>query len=396
MPMNFGPLNQEGGERRLNVLITRARRRLEVYSNFLADDLDLARTNARGVAALKTFLRYAQTGTLDVPNASGRGADSPFEEAVAHELRARGHMVDHQVGSAGFFIDLAVVDPRRPGRYLLGIECDGATYHSARSARDRDRLRQQVLEDLGWTIHRVWSTDWFMHPQREVERVADAIGRAAAATHRPTGVPKSPPSAPVQRIDDGASAVGRDEEGRPYRMATPSLQPGFLMNSNEVADEVVLERIRQIVQVEGPIHLEETALRLANAAGLQRAGPRIRARVKTLAQRGATKGLLRKKADFLWRVEPEGVEFRRRDGQLPARLRKPDMIAPEEIGAALQRAVLLSFGIDEDGAITEASRLFGFQRVGKDIRARFRAVLRDLVVSGVVQDRDGQLHVMKR
>ena len=185
MPMNFGPLNQEGGERRLNVLITRARRRLEVHANFVADDLDLDRTNARGVEALKTFLKYAETGLLDVPKASGQEADSPFEEAVADALRARGHTVAHQVGSAGFFIDLAVVDARQRGRYLLGIECDGATYHSARSARDRDRLRQQVLEGLGWTIHRIWSTDWFMHRKRELERVEEAI-RRATSTATPT------------------------------------------------------------------------------------------------------------------------------------------------------------------------------------------------------------------
>ena len=222
MPMNFGPLNQEGGERRLNVLITRARRRLEVHANFVADDLDLARTNARGVTALKTFLHYAETGILDVPKASGQDADSPFEEAVADELRARGHTVDHQVGSAGFFIDLAVVAPRRPGRYLLGIECDGATYHSARSARDRDRLRQQVLEGLGWTIHRIWSTDWFMRPQREIEKVDEAIRRAGAATHRPAAIAKSSPSIPVQRIDGSVSTVRRDERGRPYRIAAPN------------------------------------------------------------------------------------------------------------------------------------------------------------------------------
>ena len=185
MPMNFGPLNQEGGERRLNVLITRARRRHEVHANFVADDLDLDRTNARGVEALKTFLKYAETGLLDVPKASGQEADSPFEEAVADALRARGHTVAHQVGSAGFFIDLAVVDARQRGRYLLGIECDGATYHSARSARDRDRLRQQVLEGLGWTIHRIWSTDWFMHRKRELERVEEAI-RRATSTATPT------------------------------------------------------------------------------------------------------------------------------------------------------------------------------------------------------------------
>ena len=180
MPMNFGPLNKEGGERRLNVLITRARQRLEVHANFVAGDLDLRRTGARGVEALKVFLQYAETGVLDVPRATGQEADSAFEEAVAEALRARGHDVHHQVGSAGFFIDLTVVDPRRPGRYLLGIECDGAAYHSARSARDRDRLRQQVLKGLGWTIHRIWSTDWFKYPTRELEdgRGSDRTSRA--------------------------------------------------------------------------------------------------------------------------------------------------------------------------------------------------------------------------
>ena len=392
MPMNFGPLNQEGGERRLNVLITRARLRLEVHANFVADDLDLARTNARGVAALKTFLHYAETGILDVPKASGQDVDSPFEEAVADELRARGHTVDYQVGSAGFFIDLAVVDPGRPGRYLLGIECDGATYHSARSARDRDRLRQQVLEGLGWTIHRIWSTDWFMHPRREIEKVDEAIRRAGSGKHLPAAGAKPRPSAPVQRIDDGVSPARRDEGGRPYQIATPNVQPGFLMNPNEVADEAVLERIRQVVQVESPIHVEETALRIANAAGLQRAGTRIRARVRGLAHRGKTNGLFRMKGDFLWRMEQERVEFRRRDGELPSRLRRPDMIAPEEIGAALQAAVHSSYGIDANGAITEASRMFGFKRVGKEIQTRFQAVLRDLVTVGILQERSGQIH----
>ena len=396
MPMNFGPLNQEGGERRLNVLITRARRRLEVYSNFVADDLDLARTNARGVAALKTFLRYAQTGILDVPKPSGRDADSPFEKAVAEDLRALGHTVEHQIGSAGFFIDLAVVDPGQPGRYLLGIECDGATYHSARSARDRDRLRQQILEGLGWTIHRIWSTDWFMHRQREIDKVDEAIRRAGTGGPLPAVSAKPSPSIPVERDDVAVSQAGRDEDGQPYRLAAPRVPAGNLANVGEVDDETVIEGIREIVEVESPIHLEEAALRLAVAAGLQRAGTRIRARVKSLARRATNRGLLHMKGDFLWRTEQEPLQFRRRDGQLPGRLRKPEMIAPEEIGTALQRAVRSSFGIDEDGAITVASRLFGYQRVGREIRTRFRAVLNDLVAAGVLQERGGHLHVPRQ
>ncbi|WP_460503758.1 AAA domain-containing protein, partial [Hymenobacter agri] len=141
LAMSFGPLNGDGGERRLNVLITRARQRCEVFTSLSADDLDLSRTAARGVAALKTFLEYAQTGRLAQAEDTGRSPESPFEEAVLRALTARGYQLRPQVGSQGFYIDLAVVDPEQPGRYVLGIECDGAMYHSARSARDRDRLR---------------------------------------------------------------------------------------------------------------------------------------------------------------------------------------------------------------------------------------------------------------
>lgn len=159
LAMNFGPLNRPGGERRLNVLISRARRRCEVFTSLTADDIDTTRTPSAGVAALKTFLHYAQTGLIETSAPTGRPADSDFEEQVRRELSAHGYTVHAQVGCAGFFIDLAVVDPDQPGRYLLGIECDGASYHSARSARDRDRLRQNVLDGLGWCIYRIWPTD---------------------------------------------------------------------------------------------------------------------------------------------------------------------------------------------------------------------------------------------
>ena len=389
MPMNFGPLNQEGGERRLNVLITRARRRLEVHANFVAGDLDLGRTGARGVEALKTFLQYAETGVLDVPRLTGQEADSPFEEAVAEALQGRGHEVHHQVGSAGFFIDLAVVDRRQPGRYLLGIECDGASYHSARSARDRDRLRQQVLEGLGWTIHRIWSTDWFKYPARELEKAEGAIrqtelGRSSAADVQ---APTNPTR--FERDEGGDLAV---ERGRPYELADPDVQLG-VREFHEMDDATVLAWILQVVQVEGPVHVDETAFRIANAAGLQRAGTRIRDRIRSLARWGGVNGRLTVKGDFLWRIDEEGMEFfRRRDeDELPGRLRRPEVIAPEEVGAALRQAVQASQGIDVDGAVAEASRLFGFKRLGREIQTRFRAVLRDLVTVGDVQECGGQL-----
>ena len=175
LSMNFGPLNKSGGERRMNVLISRAKLRCEVFTNLRAEDLDLGNTGAAGMRVLKTFLQYAATGNLDVPQETGAEADSPFEEAVERALQGIGYDVRRQVGSGGYRVDLAIVDPKQPGRYLLGIECDGATYHRSRSARDRDRLRQQVLENLGWRIHRIWSTDWFMNPRKCLQGVVQAL-----------------------------------------------------------------------------------------------------------------------------------------------------------------------------------------------------------------------------
>ena len=146
--MGFGPVSAEGGERRLNVLSTRARSRCEIFCSFAAGDIDLDRARGEGARVLKQFLQYAETGLLEEQVSTSQDANSPFEEAVAYVMEGLGYKVDKQVGSAGFKIDLAVRHPRQPGRYMLAVECDGATYHRALWARERDRLRQEVLENM--------------------------------------------------------------------------------------------------------------------------------------------------------------------------------------------------------------------------------------------------------
>ena len=120
-------------------------------------------------------------------SATGRSFDSDFEEAVALEIEKLGYQYHPQVGMAGFFIDIGVLDPRQPERYLLGVECDGAAYHSSKYARDRDRLRQQILASRGWQLHRIWSTDWFYHRDREVQKLRAAIERALMPGTSPNG-----------------------------------------------------------------------------------------------------------------------------------------------------------------------------------------------------------------
>lgn len=178
LAMDFGALNRDGGERRLNVAVTRARQELIVFSGFTADQIDVSRSKALAVQDLKTFLDYAERGAIALPavdRGSVGGFDSPFEEAVSSELERRGWRVVPQVGISGFRIDLGIKHPDLAGIYLAGIECDGATYHRSATARDRDKVREQVLRGLGWKILRVWSTDWWFEHKACAERLHENL-----------------------------------------------------------------------------------------------------------------------------------------------------------------------------------------------------------------------------
>jgi len=176
LSLNFGPLNQQGGERRLNVLISRARQKCVVFANFSASNLKLGNTSSRGVQALKVFLEYANTGTLS--SLRDTGFDSPFEKAVHDFLALNKIETDPQVGTAGYRIDLGLPHPTLSGQYVLGIECDGRKYHSSPVARERDRLRSQVLKERGWELYRVWSTDWYHSRSAAEERLLNAVKSA--------------------------------------------------------------------------------------------------------------------------------------------------------------------------------------------------------------------------
>jgi very-short-patch-repair endonuclease len=192
----FYPVNrQDDGHRRLNVLFTRAKRKIVLFSSLQAEDILVSESSAPGVRVLRDYLGYARDGRVERGNVGDEEADSPFETSVAGALRALGHNVTLQVGVAGYRIDLAVSHPEELGRFVLGIECDGATYHSAKSARDRDRLRQEALERLGWRLARVWSTDWFRDPVGQTERLSREISSALAE------LPASP-SARQRLIED--------------------------------------------------------------------------------------------------------------------------------------------------------------------------------------------------
>jgi very-short-patch-repair endonuclease len=170
----FGPINGLAGRRRLNVLFTRAKQKVVTFSSMTAADIEADERNA-GAYMLKRWLEYTASGVLDVGEETENEPDSEFEVFVIDQIRSMGCKPVPQVGVAGYFVDIGIRHPEWPHGFILGVECDGATYHSAKSARDRDRLRQEILENLGWRLHRIWSTDWFNNPGQEADRLRRVI-----------------------------------------------------------------------------------------------------------------------------------------------------------------------------------------------------------------------------
>jgi very-short-patch-repair endonuclease len=352
--MNFGPLNQAGGERRLNVLITRARRKCAVFTNLTADDLDLSRAAGAGVRVLKAFLAYAQKGRLDAPVPAGTGHESDFEEEVHAALQKMGYDVSAQVGSGEFRIDLAVADPRGKGRFLLGIECDGARYHSAQWARDRDRLREAVLRGLGWTIHRIWSTDWFRNREEALRRCVAAIEESKKVRAGPPDTSREP-------------ALRRAKDAPPPGPPPPPAYDSAKLRAKlgdahlaEIDPASLASFIAEIVDREGPLHKEELRRRIFESID-QRAGAKKQAAIDEALALAASRGTIRARGDFLWPREERAVVPRDRSS-LPDVSREIGYVCDEECRATLRRVVEEACGCGAEEAEVQAVKVLGIKR----------------------------------
>ncbi len=278
LPHRFGPLTQDVGYRRLNVAVTRAKRRMCVISSFSHDEIDLNRSGSRGVQLLKAYLEYAASGGTRLPEDERAGEVSlnAFEADVRDALEARGVKTRPQFGASRYRIDLVAMHPEKSGRPVLAIECDGASYHSSATARDRDRLRQAHLQRLGWRFHRIWSTDWFYHREQEIERAIAAYQEAVRAAD-------SPDAAPPQATG-GAQSMRQAQQQPVARQRGPRPR----VPVHETIDQYSDRELRQIAEwviSDGFLRTDEELIReIFKVLPFDRLGNRIRERLKIVVE----------------------------------------------------------------------------------------------------------------
>lgn len=399
MSMNFGPLNREGGERRLNVAITRATTEVVVFASFDPSMIDLSRTKARAVADLKAYLDYASRGPralVEAARVAGHDRyDSDFEAAVAEHLRQRGWDVRTQIGVSKFRIDLGIVHPDAPGRFLAGVECDGATYHRSPTARDRDRVRHIVLENLGWRLVRVWSTDFFVDERQEVERLDAKLLQILEADRSATPADDltstsiwqdddAPPS-DLESDDDPTEATDAEMNellapalSTPVPVPasarisgftgaeTPTSEPaGPFMESERFYDDDYEPTLRElaasIIDAEGPIVFRLLSERIARAHDFARTGKIIKKTVWRSVQRLRPTSRTPDEQVVFW---PRGVEptttsaFRGLDDR-----RWNDVPYPEKLGLAEAAG-----STDVDQVVRHVAAVAGIARVTQRLR----------------------------
>lgn len=394
MYMNFGPLSKEGGHRRLNVAVTRAKYNVKLVGSIVPTDIDTEKTSAEGVRLLRSYIEFAQQGIValqkELSYVNSLDFDSPFEEAVYDFLSDNGYNVVTQVGCSGFRIDMAVKHPSQSGRFAIGIECDGATYHSSRTARERDRLRQTVLEDMGWTIYRIWSTDWIKDQKTEGQKLIAAIEKALERIPNYHIEEKEM----LDDIDTVVSTIEIEEDFGIDDM--PDNGYGFI--PYQLTDLSVYshlsgyEIIKKVIEIEQPIHFEELCRRVAPLFGNLKATSKVREGVEYQFRWHLAEAIERK-GDFISLKNFDQLQVRVPNGD-DGYVRPISYISDDELGKAMRRIAKRSYGITLDDLFIATAREFGYKRMGENIVSALRAAYEKILNARKIREVDGKVNVM--
>ena len=307
--------------------------------------------------------------------------ESPFEESVLQTVRSWGYVAEPQVGAAGFRIDMAIRHPEKAGLFVLGIECDGYQYHAAPAARDRDRLRDQVLAGLGWRLHRIWGTSWYRDRAVEEERLRNAIEQAIAGKNAGLRRSRSVPSRrEVETVPAEPHSEFRWQE--PYTKAQRVSLPYWVEPAEPGNHLHLVEPVRQIALAEGPIHMETLSERVREWWGIGRVSARLRDNLDLAIKKS---DLLREN-DFIDIPDRPVTRVRCKDN-----VRKPEHIHIDEFALAAELLVADVGGATRDEVLTTLARLFGWARRGSLVEARLNEAIDRVVAAGRLVEVDGKL-----
>lgn len=401
MYMNFGPLSRNGGFRRLNVAITRAKYNVKLVGSIYPTDIDVEKTNSEGVKMLRSYIEFAINGESVLQNELSYNnnieLESPFEEAVYEFLNENGYNVATQVGCSGYRIDLAVRHPRLSGRFVLGIECDGATYHSARTARERDRIRQTILEDIGWKIYRIWSTDWIKDTKTEGDKLLEYVKKCIDEYQDDelNSDNKINENSMLNSISenllDAKEKIDEDiqENQNSYGFKYYVETNVYDVERNCNDREYLADLIRYVVRNEAPIHFELLCKRLACIFGRKKATSVVKNWIKSVDN--LIEDEVKFKENFYWWREETRVEVRiPKDDEKP---RAINYICVEEVAECMLIIVRNSFGITKENLLLETGRTLGFNRSGKNINIAMEKAYEYLLLHYEVKTIDNKVTV---
>ena len=388
-PNRFGPINQEGGQRRLNVAITRAKWRMDVVHSLRASDI---RSEQEGPRLLRRYLEYAEDPLRafesEVTIDDTAETESPFEEAVYLALIRKGYKVAKQVGVSWYRIDLAILS-EDGNRHELGIECDGKQYHSSPAARDRDWQRQQVLEGLGWKIHRVWSTAWIKNPEAELARIETALAEARMRQEPEPDIVPTPsvqPKGPLDDLKEVVIEVPEPEELKleEYRKAKLPKRESRAELRYETTDELI-NMINAVAETEGPVHKEVVVDRIRECYDMGNVRGSTRIKVERAIETA-----------IISRVKGDGSFIWSNNNQLKRKPRQPvdgniEHVPPGELEQIVISTAENISGAPRQDLVVEVSRNMGFSRTGARITDRLNTVMDELLDNQRLVERFGNV-----
>lgn len=355
--MNFGPLSLPGGERRLNVAITRAKYNVKLVGSILPTDILVEKITNDGPKLLRSYIEFAKKGpeifNSEVSYDNVRDHDSPFEAAVYDFLDRKGYKIRTQVGCSGYRIDMAVMHPNISGEFILGIECDGAAYHSARTARERDRLRQDVLENMGWTIYRIWSTDWIKDPRSEGKKLIDAIEDALKNYDIENPIKREK----MAKLDENYLSVKRTEyveedDGNPYKFDGEES-----LNLEKRRYYNIDDEIYNIIEKTFPIHYDILIKESAPVFGNQNITQRVKDGLDDSLNNLSDK--IVKIGDFYYPAKYKKILPKNNN------TRRPEYVSSDEIAAAMYYIINKHLGISKNSLFDEIVKSYNFSKVNE-------------------------------